>query len=618
MIDFAHLAPGQQFAGRYAIVRLLKAGGMGAVFEATHLATHRRVALKVMRPELVVDPEERIRFTREAQVATLIESSNVVDVLDAGIDEASGVPFIVMEFLVGEELGDFLERRGRAAPDSCVRWLAQAARALDKAHQKGVVHRDLKPENLFLVLRDGEPPTIKILDFGIAKLVQSASATGTRATGTPMFMAPEQTRRSSQIGPATDVWALGLVAYTLLVGRPYWQGGDINQLLTEILFDPLESACARAARAGVTLPPTFDAWFFGCVAREPTARYRRASEAIQALGAVFGVSVDPAGPPSLATASQLAYAATNVALEPPPPFALPRLASTTSTPVTEQAAPAAYPPSRPGRRSSKGLVVAFVALALVAGGGVGAAIALRGGSSASTSVADDEARPSPTGKPKASSEPERSAKKPKPLAELAAERNKWVAVAGLEANTHEVTREEYAAYLASLDAPAKKDATPIKGWREPDEATRRWPVTWVTWEQARGYCRAIGARLPTSDEWTTLLGKGYPWGTSWPPPASWPIARGESAEPLAVATTPGDRTSADLYDLAGNVQEWTASVKEGLAMTRGASLSMALDDAKAAIDAGLEKWTVSGAGADAAAESIAGERLGLRCVRDRR
>jgi serine/threonine-protein kinase len=631
VIDFAHLAPGQQFAGRYAIVRLLKAGGMGAVFEATHLATHRRVALKVMRPELVVDKEERARFVREAQVATLIESSHVVDVLDAGVDEASAVPFIVMEFLAGAELGDYLEKHGRVAPDACVRWLAQAARALDKAHAKGVVHRDLKPENLFLVLRDGEPPTIKILDYGIAKLVQSASATGTRATGTPLYMAPEQTRRSSQIAPATDIWALGLVAYTLLIGRPYWEGEDINQLLTEILFDPLESPRARAARAGVALPPTFDAWFFGCVEREPNARFRRASDAITALAAVFGVNLDAGTPTSLPSGSPShpAYAATNVSLlpptphplvlqppppPPPPPFQAAAFGNTTSTPVTERADPAALPGSARAHKSSKGVVIAIVVAGVLVGGGLALGLTMRGGGETASAHEDPTAAPAPT-KTKPAIETARPEKKPKSFPEVIALRNAWVSAAGLESNAHEVTREEYASYLGTLDGKAKKGATPIQGWREPDAASKRLPVTWVTWEQADGYCRAADARLPTSEEWGKLLGKGFPWGTAWPPPSTLAIGRGETAEPVEVGTTAEDKTSSDLYDLAGNAQEWTSSVKEGLAIARGASISMAPDDAKAAIETGLPKWTVAGAGADAAPDSIAGARLGFRCVR---
>src|SRR5258708_121537 len=172
-MEIGQIAPGQLFAGRYRIVRLIKAGGMGAGYEALHEQTRRRVALKVMRPEIVSDPVSRQRFAQEAQVATIIESKHVVDVMDAGVDDQTGIPFLVMEFLLGEELGDLVERAGRLAPGDVVAFLSQAARALDKAHARGVVHRDLKPENLFISLRDDEPPTLKILDFGIAKVLPS-------------------------------------------------------------------------------------------------------------------------------------------------------------------------------------------------------------------------------------------------------------------------------------------------------------------------------------------------------------------------------------------------------------------------------------------------------------
>jgi serine/threonine-protein kinase len=631
-MDFAHLAPGQRFAGRYAIYRLLRAGGMGAVFEATHLQTHRRVALKVMRPDIVTDPEQRARFAREAQVATLIESSHVVDVLDAGVDEATGIPFLVMEFLVGKELGDYLIEHGRARPDECVRWLAQAARALDKAHARGVVHRDLKPENMFLVLRDGEPPAIKILDFGIAKLMQSASATGTRATGTPLYMAPEQTRKSSEIGPATDIWALGLVAYSLLVGRPYWEGEDLNQLLAEILFQPLESPCARALRAGVALPPTFDAWFFGCVDRDPAARFGRASDAIASLAAVFGVPLDAGTPTSLPERQAQAWAPTHVgafpgSLPPPPPPPAPppapstALGSTTAAAVTERSNPGDLPRSHPARGSGKGLVIAIVAAGVLIGGGLAVGLAMRAGAGDDGKQATNEASETKPSKhddddPKKPQKPPKKKDEPKSFPALAMAKNPWAGAGGLEASTHEITREEYAAWLATLDEKAKKSSTPIRAWSEPDAASKRRPVTWVTWEQSDAYCRAIGARLPSSDEWGKLLGSGYPWGTSWPPPAAVAISRGETAEPIEVDTIKDDRTASGLADLVGNAQEWTSTVKDGLATVRGASVAMAADDAKGAVDTGLEKYTATAAGDGAAPESIASVRLGFRCVRD--
>jgi len=217
MLDLSQLT-GHLFAGRYRVTRLIRAGGMGAVYEAVHDGTRRRVALKVMRPELVQDDAQRARFVREAQVASVIESPHVVDVLDAGVD--GGVPYLVMELLVGEELGDMLARRGRLSPQEVIGHLTHVARAPDKAHARGVVHRDLKPEALCVVAREGEPPLVKVLDFGIAKLLQIAGSGGTtKSTGTPLYMAPEQSAVASHVSSATDVWALGLIAFTLLVGR---------------------------------------------------------------------------------------------------------------------------------------------------------------------------------------------------------------------------------------------------------------------------------------------------------------------------------------------------------------------------------------------------------------
>ena len=307
MSNFAQLPPGMVFGGKYRIDRLIKAGGMGAVYQGVHTATMRKVAIKIMRPEIVADGTARERFTREAQISARIESQHCVDVLDAGIDPNTGVPFLVMELLVGKELGELLGERGRFSPQEVVTWLGQAARALDRAHASGIVHRDLKPENLFLVMREGELPQVKVLDFGIARILEGATNRATMAAGTPLYMAPEQTSRSAAVGPHTDVWALGLTAYTFLVGRPYWLGQDLAALYPEILAAPMEPPSQRAMRFGAHLPPAFDGWFFSCVERDPTRRQSRPGEAIRQLGDVLGVpptslGVTPAGgPPPAAT-----------------------------------------------------------------------------------------------------------------------------------------------------------------------------------------------------------------------------------------------------------------------------------------------------------------------------
>ncbi|KYF69574.1 protein kinase, partial [Sorangium cellulosum] len=292
------LAEGTVFARRYRVVRLIASGAMGAVHEVVHLETERRRALKVMHAHLFQSEEMRERFKREARIAAHIESEHIVDVFDAGVDEATGMPFLVMELLRGEELGHRLQRVGRLPPDEAVTYLHQAALALDRTHAANIVHRDLKPANLFLSQREDGSFLVKILDFGVAKLVaEGATAAGaTRSLGTPLYMAPEQFQISRKLTGAADIHALGMMAFTLLVGLPYWEpeaneAGDVIAFAMLAIRGPQEPPVQRARAMGVALPPGFDAWFARATAVDPAARFRRATEAVQALGEVFGIPV---------------------------------------------------------------------------------------------------------------------------------------------------------------------------------------------------------------------------------------------------------------------------------------------------------------------------------------
>jgi serine/threonine-protein kinase len=270
------LSPGEVFAGRFEVEQLLKAGGMGAVYRVRHLKTDALLALKLMHPQIVSDDDARARFAQEARIGARIESSHVVNVLDADVDASTGVPWLVMELLKGRDFAEIVRARGHVPPSEVVAWLVQVGRALDKAHARGVVHRDLKPENLFLTEDDDGRPRVKILDFGIAKIVHGVGDATTQSGGTPGYMAPEQARQGGSIGPATDVWALGLITYTLLVGRNYWESSALIDLVSELVRGAVEPASVRAAKHGVTLPATFDAWFARCVHASPRASPRRA------------------------------------------------------------------------------------------------------------------------------------------------------------------------------------------------------------------------------------------------------------------------------------------------------------------------------------------------------
>lgn len=296
------LFEGAIFAGRYRIQSLIARGGMGAVYEAVHTETNRRKALKIMRPHIFESDDLRERFQREVRIAADIESDHIVDVSDAGVDEASQTPFMVMELLRGEDLGKYLKRIGPLPFAEVLTYLRQVALALDKTHAASIVHRDLKPDNLFLTHRDDGSPRIKILDFGIAKVVAEGATTGqgTESIGTPIYMAPEQFYSGTRITPAADIFALGLVAYTLLVGLPYWHSertgaGGVFPFIALAVHGPKESAVQRAREQGVELPAAFDEWFFRAVATKPEDRFGSAGETIVALNQVW-IAANAAGP----------------------------------------------------------------------------------------------------------------------------------------------------------------------------------------------------------------------------------------------------------------------------------------------------------------------------------
>jgi serine/threonine protein kinase len=271
-------------ANRYRFVRQIAKGGMGTVYEVEHEGTGERLALKVLKiPPYELDAATISRFQREARVSSLVKSQHIVRVIDAGVaEELGGAPFLVMDLLEGKNLGEHVADEPQPAAQ-VVNWLSQVSRALDRAHTHGVVHRDLKPENLF-VTHDAEGHEhIKILDFGIAKITTSeerGSTTTGAIVGTPLYMAPEQASGDRDaVGPHTDVWAIGLIAFRLLTGRDYWRSGSIPLLLTDIINAPMKAPSIRSPR----LSPEFDAWFLRSCDRDPSRRWPSVGQQIDAL-----------------------------------------------------------------------------------------------------------------------------------------------------------------------------------------------------------------------------------------------------------------------------------------------------------------------------------------------
>lgn len=304
MSDSSIIADGSIFADRYEVVRCLARGGMGAVYEVIHIETQRRRALKVILPHVLESSELRERFRLEARIAASVDSEHIVDVFDAGVDEARNMPFLVMELLKGEDLGVRLARLGKFDPNDVIVYLRQTALALDKTHAANIVHRDLKPENLYLTQRDDGQPRIKVLDFGIAKVLSDGAtrSQATRSIGTPLYMAPEQFTAGARVSPATDIYSLGMIAYTLLVGSAYFteeaeQAGNMFAFAAAIGAGPKELPSARALRYGVSLPPAFDTWFASVTTSNPKLRPKPPSLVVEQLADALG---DVAGRPNSA------------------------------------------------------------------------------------------------------------------------------------------------------------------------------------------------------------------------------------------------------------------------------------------------------------------------------
>jgi serine/threonine-protein kinase len=270
---------GDIIAGKYAIVRVLGEGGMGVVFEATHVRLRQRVAIKMLLPEMLEHDVIVTRFEREARAAAQLRSRHVARVMDVDTTP-EGVPYMVMEFLEGHDLQAELDRRQRLPYEEVVDYVLQACAAMAEAHQLGIVHRDLKPSNLFLA-DDGGARLVKVLDFGISKVQSEADAklTGSEAVmGTAFYMSPEQVRSSSNVDGRTDIWALGVILYELLSGQPPWTGTP-TQVAAQIVSDDPPDLTQRVA-----LPRELVAIVLRALQRRPEDRFVDVRALASALG----------------------------------------------------------------------------------------------------------------------------------------------------------------------------------------------------------------------------------------------------------------------------------------------------------------------------------------------
>jgi serine/threonine protein kinase len=240
-VDSDEALVGRVIARKFRLVRLLGAGGMGAVYEAEDLLMKRRVALKLMKPEVATNQGLVQRFIREARAADSIQHPNIVRVLDLAADDDSGSFYIVQELLSGESLADRLDRERRFSSTVAVSLMGPVLDALYAAHERGIVHRDVKPENVFLHRDPSGAEVPKLIDFGISKMNEGGAGlaktqTGT-ALGTPYYMSPEQVRGDSNIDSRADLWSAGVMLFELVTGRRPFLGDNYNLLILKIMTD---------------------------------------------------------------------------------------------------------------------------------------------------------------------------------------------------------------------------------------------------------------------------------------------------------------------------------------------------------------------------------------------
>jgi len=280
---------GDLIADKYRVDRILGVGGMGVVVAAYHLRLDQVVAIKLLLPEALADADAVRRFEREARAAVKIKSEHASRIIDVGTRDG-GTPFIVMEYLEGEDLADRIARIGPLAVKDAIALILQACEAIAEAHAIGIVHRDLKPANLFCVLGADGRASIKVLDFGISKLTPASALgsglgmTKTRAVmGSPFYMSPEQMESPRKVDARTDIWSLGVVLYQLLTGEVPFGGETLPQVCVNVATRPAPSL--RKSRPDV--PNGLELICLRCLEKDPNERFPTIAALATAL-AKFG------------------------------------------------------------------------------------------------------------------------------------------------------------------------------------------------------------------------------------------------------------------------------------------------------------------------------------------
>ncbi len=280
------ITPGAVLDGKYLVGRIIGSGAVGIVFQAKNVELDETVAIKCLRPEMQIDSGMVGRFAREAKAAAAIKSEYVATVHDVGTTE-DGVPYIVMEYLEGKDLGTFVAENGTLSARTAVEYALQCCEALAVAHSKGIVHRDIKPENLLVTERAGGMRIVKVLDFGISKAALTGSIFQNELPivktlslmGTPLYMSPEQVRVSDSVDVRSDIWSLGMVIYEVLTGHTAFTGASITEICAQIIEAPPNPIELHRN----DLPSGLVEVIAKCLQKDVTKRYQNVAELALAL-----------------------------------------------------------------------------------------------------------------------------------------------------------------------------------------------------------------------------------------------------------------------------------------------------------------------------------------------
>ena len=582
-------------ARHYRIVKKLGAGGMGAVFLAEQIGLgNRPVALKVLSRRLLDDPEFLLRFHDEATSTARIRHANVVTIYESGQSD-DGTPYLAMEYLEGETLRQALRTRGALPVAECAEILSQVARGLNAAHKLGIIHRDLKPDNIFLTRGDEGEPIVKVVDFGIAKLRESATRTLTGTVlGTPAYMSCEQASgmRSDQLDGRSDIYSLGVVTYEMLTGRvPFHSDTPLGYVRKHMLEEPPPF---RAVAPGLPASPQVEATVMKALAKDREQRYPSAPDFARDFARAASAQSQAESPQPLATTKVIepgipvpesrglrkpevpVSSAASVGGKPEPLIntRLPRpesldqagmgvpqsaqdsaaapspAPSARSVPASKDRITAPTPQFRTVPEPSKMKYVGLGALIiLIAAGAIWYFSSYTTQQPQKLEVPPGPTPSAPSGMVYIPGGTFTMGRDNAPNPEKTPAHS--VTVAPFYIDKEPVTQAQYSGFLQKSKG---ESAT------YPDSQAA-WPGTNVSWLDAQAYCGGVvpGGRLPTEAEWEFAArgtdGRLYPWGNSFSS-ALVNSLEGGLDHPEPVGIRPKNASPFGVLDMSGNVWQW--------------------------------------------------------------